>query len=136
MSFSPEEKAIIQDHYSHPRNQEQLPQGATFLENPSCGDRVGLVLAWDGEDRVERALFDGEGCSLAMASASILTTLVKGKDRRELEEMVEAVLGAYQGEGTLEPYGELKVFAPLVNQPVRKRCATLPWETLKLLFES
>ena len=139
MQFDDLHKEIIQEHYRNPRHKRKLEeqeQGAV-LDNPSCGDRVALKL--EVQDGLIRELsFDGEGCSISMASASILTELLSGKSLEEARVIAGEINTVFRGEGspeTLEKYGDITALQGLVNYPVRLKCATLAWQTLALLME-
>lgn len=140
MGFSEEHKQILQDHYRNPRNKAPLTPGEenAVLDNPSCGDRVALRLGWDEEDRLSELLFDGEGCSVSMASASILTELVKGLSRREICETTAKVQSIFKGEEApegLEPLGDIAALRELLAFPVRLKCAALAWDTLEAVLK-
>mgnify|MGYP006269579475 CR=1 FL=1 len=80
-------QAQILDHYKHPRNRGTLDRAThvAHQSNPLCGDAISLMLRVDGSDRIEEARFDGEGCAISMASASLLTDALKGKTLGEAE---------------------------------------------------
>lgn len=106
------------DHYANPRNYGRLeaPDIVADADNPSCGDQVRIELALDGEGRVAQVAFEGEGCLVSMASASIFTEHLKGKTLAELEAI-----------------GEEDALA-LLDAPVgtsRRRCALLPLHVLR-----
>lgn len=107
----------ILDHYANPRNQGTLedPDIVADADDPSCGDQVHIELRLDDRGRVERVAFQGQGCIVSMAAASIFTEYVQGKTLEELERMTE--------EEALETLG-----APVGP---RRRCALLPLQTLK-----
>ncbi len=140
MQFDDLHREMIQEHYRHPRNKEKLnpeEQGAV-LDNPSCGDRVALKIEWDSEDRISRIVFDGEGCSISMASASMLTEILSGKTRSEAEETASRIHRIFRAEEpaeALEEFGDITALQGLVNYPVRLKCATLAWQTLDLLLK-
>ncbi|QEN08834.1 SUF system NifU family Fe-S cluster assembly protein [Oceanispirochaeta crateris] len=139
MQFDDLYKEIIQDHYRHPRNKQALSdkdQGAV-LDNPSCGDRVALKIVWDEEERISSISFDGEGCSISMASASMMTELLSGKTREEALATALEIHKVFRGEEpgeNLEPFGDIVSLQGLVQYPVRLKCATLAWQTLDLLL--
>ena len=100
MGFSEQHKQILQDHYRNPRNKTSLSPGEenAVLDNPSCGDRVALSLSWDEDRRASGVRFDGEGCSISMASASIMTELIKGKSREEIRELSLRMRKIFKGD--------------------------------------
>ena len=108
----------ILDHYAHPRNWGRLddPDVVADADEPSCGDQVRIELALDSDGRIEQVAFEGQGCMISMASASIFTEYVKGKSLEELESLTEEDVLA------------------LVDAPVgrsRRRCALLPLKVLR-----
>jgi nitrogen fixation NifU-like protein len=140
MGFSEKQKQILQDHYRNPRNKAPLPTGeeSAVLDNPSCGDRVALSLNWDEENRVSRILFDGVGCSVSMASASILTEMIMGLSRRETAETAAKIRRIFAGEEApeeLEALGDIAALRELLNFPVRLKCAALAWDTLEAVLK-
>lgn len=141
MQFDDLFKEMIQDHYRHPRNKKPLSmeeQGAV-LDNPSCGDRVALKIEWDENDTISAICFDGEGCSISMASASMLTEILSGKSREEAGETALKIHRIFRGEEKieeLEKFGDIMSLQGLVQFPVRLKCATLAWQTLDLLLKT
>ncbi|MFA7171943.1 MAG: SUF system NifU family Fe-S cluster assembly protein [Kiritimatiellia bacterium] len=128
---------IIVDHSRSPRNCRVL-QGASLSaegDNPLCGDHVTLYVQMEGE-RVKDISFQGNGCAISTASASLLTEMLKGKTRAEAEALFESfhdvVTGAPHVEKPGAPaLGKLAVFAGVSQFPLRVKCATLVWHTLK-----
>jgi len=126
---------IIMDHYRSPRNTARLdhiPQ-ALAHENPTCGDSLKLeVVVGDGE-KVERVRFDGKGCAISTASASLMTEQVKGLSVAEARKLAESFIRALRGEepvDVLDGMGDLVAFKGLTSFPVRVKCATLAWHAL------
>jgi nitrogen fixation protein NifU and related proteins len=123
---------ILLDHNRRPRNYGPLAD-ATCVErglNPLCGDELTLWLRMDG-DRIADARFEGSGCAISRASASMMTGLVKGKTRAEAAELIERFRALVTG--TLEASdvpGALQVFAGVARLPQRVKCAVLAWHTL------
>lgn len=125
---------VIVDHGRRPRNFRRLEPASCRAEgfNPLCGDRVVVYLLCEN-GTVRDAAFEGQGCAISMASASMMTEAVKGKSREEVERMFEA-FHRLLTEETLEPaseLGKLKVFAGVREFPSRVKCAVLAWHTLK-----
>ena len=125
---------VILDHNRKPRNYGRLEGANRHADghNPLCGDHVSLTLKVEGE-RIEAVAFEGVGCAICKASASMMTGAVKGKTVSEAEELVSEFRG--MATGTLDPEGEhhlgrLKVFAGVRDLPSRVKCAILPWHTL------
>ena len=129
---------IILDHYRNPRNTGLLAEPDLQAEgfNPFCGDRVSLTLALDPGGGIERVGFQGEGCSISQASASIMTELLKGKsvpEARGLNAAFRALMADAElpGGQTPEELGELTALEGVKRFPVRIKCALLPWATLQ-----
>lgn len=127
-------QSVILDHNRKPRNFGAL-DGANRQadgKNPLCGDHVTVELLLDG-DTIADVKFTGQGCAISKASASLMTAAVKGKSRAEAEALFSRfhsmVLG--QSEGTKEELGQLVVFSGVSRFPVRVKCASLAWHTLK-----
>lgn len=132
---------LILDHSRSPRNRGELP-GATHEAdgfNPLCGDKIKIYLAV--EDGVVRdARFQGSGCAISTASASLLTEAVKGKTVEETEglfqRMHELLTGARNGGEMVAPdLGKLQVFSGVREFPARVKCATLSWHTLRAALD-
>ena len=126
-------KEVILDHYRTPRNKGQLDPHDVALErnNPLCGDEIEVFLRFDGEN-VGEVAFDGKGCSISMASASMMTEKVQGlkvKDAGELAETIKRMM-AGEEEGDPEVLGDLVSLKGVVKYPVRIKCALLGWNTL------
>ncbi|MBI2900244.1 MAG: SUF system NifU family Fe-S cluster assembly protein [Planctomycetes bacterium] len=127
---------MILDHYRNPRNAGTLPDatGVARGDNPLCGDKIELFVRVKG-GVIEDVRFRGSGCAISTAAASLMTSVVKGKSREE----AEAIFGKYhgmvttgQGGGDL---GKLAVFAGVSEFPVRVKCATLAWHTLRAAID-
>lgn len=126
-------KEVILDHYRAPRNKGRLDPHDVLLErnNPLCGDEIELFLKFDG-DTLEGISFDGKGCSISLASTSMMTEKVKGlsmKDAREVTESIKAMM-AGEEEGDPNDLGDLVSLKGVVKYPVRIKCALLGWNTL------
>jgi len=130
---------VILDHSKRPRNFGRL-QGATHHadgDNPLCGDRIHLELEMAG-DRVKDVRFEGQGCAISTASASLMTEALKGRTREEAEalfhQMHETCTGQPDtngaGHGKVD-IGKLAVFEGVRQYPLRVKCATLAWHTLR-----
>ena len=124
---------VILDHNRKPRNYGSLENANRHAEghNPLCGDHIKLTLNVSG-DLIESVAFEGEGCAICKASASMMTGAVKGKKVEEAEELVSEFRGMATGSLDLEQshLGKLKVFAGVKDLPSRVKCAILPWHTL------
>ncbi|MGH2700555.1 MAG: Fe-S cluster assembly sulfur transfer protein SufU [Actinomycetota bacterium] len=126
-------KEVILDHYRTPRNKGRLDPHDVKLErnNPLCGDEIELFVKFDGET-LEGVSFDGKGCSISQASASMMTERVQNlsvKDATELAETIKAMM-AGEEEGDPDVLGDLVSLKGVVKYPVRIKCALLGWNTL------
>lgn len=127
---------IILDHYKHPRGRELLaePLGSAFHVNPTCGDEltVQVAIAADGGLIVG---YDGQGCSISQASASVMSELVTGTSPEESERIRVAFLEMMHARGTGEPdedvLGDAVAFAGVAKFPARIKCALLSWMALQ-----
>ena len=122
------EREIIYDHYSHPRRSGKLGDTGNLLENPSCGDTLRLLLA---ETEPVDLRFEGKGCSISQASASMMAELLSGRSREEASSIAGRVLAVFRGElgpETLEDYGDVAALAGVAKLPVRVKCAALAWQ--------
>ena len=125
---------VILDHSKNPRNFRVL-EGAPRLAkgyNPLCGDRITLFVDVEG-GVVRNVGFQGAGCAISTASASMMTEAVKGKTEAEAETLFEAFHSVVTGKSGAneDELGKLAVFAGVRDYPVRVKCATLAWHTLK-----
>ncbi len=134
MAFEELYREIILDHYRRPRNAARLDgvPDEQVHENPSCGDALKLeVRRRDGT--VEEARFDGRGCAISMASASMMTELVRGRPAEEARALADTFLRVMRGEEPperLEGLGDLAALGGVVRFPLRVKCATLAWHAL------
>jgi nitrogen fixation protein NifU and related proteins len=126
---------VILDHNKKPRNFRKLEAPSHTAEgyNPLCGDQLTVYLNID-DDQVKEVGFEGSGCAISKASASMMTQAVKGKSKQEAEnlfrEFHSMVTGELNEEEDENSLGNLKIFAGVREFPVRVKCATLPWHTL------
>ncbi|WP_367306453.1 Fe-S cluster assembly sulfur transfer protein SufU [Alicyclobacillus acidocaldarius] len=126
-------RQVIMDHYQHPRNRGTLDEGAISvdLRNPSCGDEIHLQLLVD-DGIVKDVRFLGSGCSISMASASMMTEAIKGKSIEEAVDLAHAFRAMMRGEDVdLEQMGELEALQGVKKFPARIKCATLAWQALE-----
>jgi nitrogen fixation NifU-like protein len=131
---------VILDHYRKPRNFHAISDATGDADgyNPLCGDKVHVYLKVDG-DRVVDVAFEGSGCAISTASASIMTETLKGKTLGEAEALFDTFHELITGQGpTPDPdsLGKLAVFSGVREFPVRVKCATLAWHTLKAALDS
>jgi len=122
---------LIVDHSRRPRNYRRLENPTHQAEgfNPLCGDKVKVYV--DLENNVVRDIsFEGEGCAISKASASLMTETIKGKSKAEVEQLFSRFRGLATGTGDGSGLGKLAVFSGLRGFPARVKCATLVWHTL------
>jgi len=126
---------IIMDHYRSPRGAAKLdhvPQ-AMAHENPTCGDSIKLEVVVGEGGRLERVRFDGHGCAISTASASLMTESLHGLSVADARERADTFIKALRGEipaSVLDTMGDLAAFKGLASFPVRVKCATLAWHAL------
>ena len=126
---------VILDHNKKPRNFHKLETANRRAEgyNPLCGDQLNVYLDVEG-DQVKDVAFEGSGCAISKASASMMTQAVKGKTKAEAEQLFNEfhrmVTGELDAEADPNNLGRLKIFAGVREFPVRVKCATLSWHTL------
>ena len=126
---------VILDHNKKPRNFRKIESPTNLAEghNPLCGDQLTVYLDVEG-NAVEDVAFEGSGCAISKASASMMTQAVKGKSKEQAEELFKEfhsmVTGELDEENTENHLGNLKIFAGVRDFPVRVKCATLAWHTL------
>ncbi|HLY59509.1 MAG TPA: SUF system NifU family Fe-S cluster assembly protein [Terriglobia bacterium] len=129
---------VILDHNKRPHNFRAMPEASHHADgfNRLCGDRVTIFLKIDG-DKIGDVSFQGSGCAISTASASILTDAVKGKTRAEAESLFQTfhdlVTGHERGNGKkpqAPQLGKLAVFSGVSEFPARVKCASLAWHTL------
>jgi nitrogen fixation protein NifU and related proteins len=119
---------IIMDHYKRPRNEGEI-EGADIEErllNPLCGDEV-TVYASLADGRVSEAKFEGRGCSISLASASMMTERLVGKSREEAEAEIRDFKAMMVGEKDFPEYDDLEALKGVIQYPSRIKCATLAW---------
>ena len=128
---------VVLDHSKSPRNYHALEGASADAEgyNPLCGDQVHVWVTLDG-DAVKDVAFTGNGCAISKASASLMTQAVKGRSREETLALFEAFHRLVTGEPSdPDKLGKLAVFAGVSDYPVRVKCASLAWHTLKAALE-
>jgi nitrogen fixation NifU-like protein len=132
---------IILEHNKRPRNYRSIPDAdrKALGHNPLCGDRLNVYLKMDG-DTIADVAFEGAGCAISKASASLMTTVVKGQKQADAEKMVERFRRLVSGEevpgDNVEELGKLDVFSGVSEFPARVKCASLAWHTLKAALDS
>jgi nitrogen fixation NifU-like protein len=131
---------VILDHNKKPRNYGTLDKASHHAvgHNPLCGDHLDIELNLEGE-RMDNIAFHGESCAICKASASMMTTAVKGKARSDAETLIKEFREMATGTLNLNEdhhLGRLTVFAGVRDLPTRVKCAILPWHTLHAALNS
>ena len=135
---------IILDHGKNPRNLRKTDNFNKDAKghNPLCGDKVHVYLKLDESKKVEDISFEGQGCAISMASASIMTSMVKGKEEHEVKEIVHDFLEMIKEKETLntkllseDEKTKLMCLSGVKQYPMRVKCATLSWHTLTSAIE-
>ena len=127
---------IILDHYKHPRGTGLLADatGESFQVNPTCGDEVTVGVKLDSDGRVHIG-YEGQGCSISQASASVMTELLEEASVQDVERAERAFLEMMHSKGAAEPdedvLGDGIAFAGVSKYPARIKCALLPWMALQ-----
>ena len=126
-------QGVIIENDRSPRNYRKLdaPTHHAAGRNPLCGDEVSIELRLDSEGRIAEIGFQGKGCAISRASASLMTTAIQGKtvaETRELFDRFHALVTS--GQGSKEELGKLVVFSGLSGFPMRVKCATMSWHAL------
>lgn len=131
---------VILDHYKKPRNSAALDDANRHADghNPLCGDRIHVSLRVV-DDRVEDISFQGAGCAISTASASMMTEAIKGKPLVEIEKIFQSFHGMVTGKDTSDQdgsgekidLGKLEALQGVREIPIRVKCATLAWHTLQ-----
>ncbi len=127
---------VILDHNKRPQNFRVLTGEGVHSaagDNPLCGDKVTVYLRREG-DRVAEVTFQGAGCAISQASASLMTEAVQGKAEEEVQRLLTAFIHAMKGEEA-PALGKLEALAGVRDYPMRVKCATLAWHTLHAALE-
>lgn len=128
-------RRVIMDHYQRPRNRGEMDQDSVTinLNNPTCGDRIQLQLKVE-DGIIKDVKFVGEGCSISMSSASMMTEAVKGGTVEDALKMADLFSRLMQGESIEEEdldLGDIEALAGVSKFPARIKCATLAWKALQ-----
>ena len=135
---------VILDHGKKPRNfrRPEHPSGEAAGRNPLCGDQLVVYIDVDADGTIRDAAFVGKGCAISMASASMMTEIVKGKSAAEAQRLFEDFHRMCteddadgMGDDADEDIEKLQVLSGVRQFPVRVKCATLPWHTLNAAIE-
>ncbi len=131
---------VILDHNRNPRNFRTMEKPTVSVEgfNPLCGDHYTVFLKMEGET-IADVSFQGAGCAISKASASVMSQVLKGKTRSEanavFEEFHRLVTGQRTGDDSVEALGRLAAFGGVSEFPARVKCASLAWHTLKAALD-
>jgi nitrogen fixation NifU-like protein len=127
---------IILDHYKHPRGEGLIPDaaGESFQVNPTCGDEVTVGVKLDAQGHVHVG-YEGQGCSISQASASVMTELLEDASVVDVARAERAFLDMMHSKGTAQPdddiLGDAIAFVGVSKYPARIKCALLPWMALQ-----
>jgi nitrogen fixation protein NifU and related proteins len=138
MSLDDLYKEVILDHYRNPRNKSALPEAELSVtrDNPLCGDQI-TILAHVEDGSVAAVAYQGTGCSISQASASMLTEAVSGRPVRDARELAARFRGMMAGEvdPSEEEFGDLIALKGVAKYPIRIKCAVLAWDVLQEALE-
>jgi nitrogen fixation NifU-like protein len=135
---------LILDHGKRPRNFHTLPSAnrEALGHNPLCGDRLNLFVTVDDKGTITDAAFQGSGCAISMASASMMTEMLKGKTAAEAAHLFDYLHASCTGKSANEigidsdDVGRIKALAGVKDYPMRVKCATLAWHTLQAALKN
>ena len=130
--------AVVSDHSKHPHHRGKVADAEVLeLHNPTCGDVIELSLRIDEDGKIADIAFDGAGCTISTASASMMTDAVLGKTKAQALELAEIFSRMVQGqqEDVQERLGEAALLAGVAKFPQRIKCATLSWKALEKAIE-
>ncbi|KXH79242.1 Fe-S cluster assembly sulfur transfer protein SufU [Sporosarcina sp. HYO08] len=127
-------RSVIMDHYKNPRNKGVLDENNVTVDmnNPTCGDVIHLTLKVE-DDIVQDAKFEGEGCSISMASASMMTQMIKGKNTSEAVKIAQVFSDMMLGKDVDDSLdlGDIEALSGVAKFPARIKCATLAWKAIE-----
>jgi len=125
-------RRVIMDHYKNPRNKGRFEDGGVSIDlhNPTCGDRITLQMKLE-DGVVKDSRYVGEGCSISMSSASMMTEAVKGKTLEQALELAEKFSALMKGEDVEFEYEDIEALSGVKKFPARIKCATLAWNALR-----
>ncbi len=125
---------IILDHYKNPRNRGPIenPDIDIFESNPLCGDEIHLQAKLDGQ-KLTDVRFEGKGCSISIASASMMTEVIRGHSHEHAHKFIDGVRAMMHGEEKMsnEELGDMEALKGVADFPARVKCALLAWTTLE-----
>lgn len=128
-------RQVIMDHYKNPRNKGVLDEGSLTvnMNNPTCGDRIQLTMKVE-DGKVADSKFEGEGCSISMSSASMMTQAIKGRSVEEALKLSKIFSDIMQGNDYDEDeldLGDIEALQGVAKFPARIKCATLAWKAME-----
>lgn len=127
-------RSVIMDHYKSPRNKGVLEESSVTVDmnNPTCGDVIHLTMHVE-DGQVKDAKFEGEGCSISMASASMMTQMLKGKTEAEALQLADLISEMMLGNeyDTSIDLGDIEALSGVAKFPARIKCATLAWKAME-----
>jgi len=132
---------IILDHSRHPRHFGALPSASHMAEghNPLCGDKVKVYLSVDADGRIADVAFEGKGCAISVASASLMTEMLNGRRVADAEQLMGGFLHMVKGESAegldADDRERLEAMAGVSAFPMRVKCATLAWHAMKAALQ-
>ena len=133
-------RQVILDHSQHPKNKgivENADAHTLEMNNPTCGDVITLQLVIDDEQVIQKVHFDGHGCSISMASASMMTVALQGKTIQEALELSKQFSLLVQGESIdVAALQDANLLSGVSKFPARIKCATLAWKAFERLVET
>lgn len=130
-------QSLILDHSKSPRNYREMPGADGHAEgyNPLCGDQISVWVKLDG-DRIADVSFQGQGCAISRASASLMTGAVKGKTVAEAQKLFDGFHALVTSGGSPAPdLGKLAALGGVAEFPIRVKCASLSWHALKAALQ-
>ncbi|MFZ5828300.1 MAG: Fe-S cluster assembly sulfur transfer protein SufU [Bacillota bacterium] len=125
---------VILDHYKKPRNKGAVENAVLkkHLHNPTCGDDLEVQVSLGADGKIDDVKWAGRGCSISMASASMMSVALKGKTLEEAQALMQSFYGMMKNEeGNYKPLGEIQALSGVSKFPVRIKCATLAWHCLE-----
>lgn len=125
---------VILDHYKKPRNKGAVERAVLkkHLHNPTCGDDIEVQVELGDDGKITDVKWNGRGCSISMASASMMSVALKGRTLAEAQALMQSFYSMIQGEsGNFKPLGEIQALSGVSKFPVRIKCATLAWHCLE-----
>ena len=128
---------VILEHNKKPRNFHKIENPSHTAEgyNPLCGDHLNIYLKISKDNTIEDISFEGDGCAISRASASMMTAALKGKKLTEAKQLFDQfhklIIGELKPERDANSLGKLAIFSGIWQYPARAKCATLAWHTMK-----